>query len=278
MKDKLSAERPDCLKHCPLNRSEAYFGSLARGASEKIGEISGKRLYYAPVGTRPDNPRVIICGKTPGIQTKDDFWSLIRDGSAPACAARQTVYSNMRDNLYRGLEWSGLFDCLAASAPYWRNGQHKLLWDRIFTDEESSRVCGIQLTQACNCAIVGVKSGVEDSNQPTKATVKSLCVSAPDCLFESFIVTPSLRLIIFLDTPGIDNQFHTSAFFERSSFQQRHDISHVYRISITHPSGQNNDIYTRLPPSLRSFQTQCRTLARRPDTSMRLSYSCMPRK
>lgn len=240
-------ERYECLEHCPINCGKKGLSHLIKERSSKIGELSASILYYAPVGNIPENPKVIICGKTPGIQTKDDFWARIYNGSAPQVAAIQTVYSNMRDNLYLGLEWIGLFDCLAVNTPYWKAENKKAQWDAIFTDEEKSQKCGIQFTQACDCAIVGLKNGKESSNQPKKSTVRMLSERARDCLFNSFIVTPSLRLIIFLDTPGEDNQFHTSTFFEQSSLLQEHNMSHVARIPITHTSGQNNDIYMKLP-------------------------------
>jgi len=246
MEDSFVAERVGCLNNCDLNRGKLDFAALAQRNNALIGEVNGSRLYFAPVGNFPESPKVIVCGKTAGKDTKDDLWNLIRNGVSPGSAARQTVYSNMRGNLFRALEHIGLFDYLAENTPYWRGGEPRDLWENTFTDDKASRICGIQLTQACNCSIVRLSKGRENSKQPNRTTMNKLCKSAPDCLFRSFILTPSLRLIIFLDTPAEDNQFHPSKFLERSSFLRRHDLSHVHIISITHPSGQNNDIYINL--------------------------------
>lgn len=189
------------------------------------------RLEYAPMGNDTPNPTVIICGLTPGNQTWTLFLNAIRKGIPSKQAARKHLYSNLRENLFNCLSSLGLFDYLAEDYDYWhtpvleKEGKRKL-WRKIFEDEGASRECGMQLTQACHCAILRDNN----STQPSKAALNEICREEPACLFNSFQCSPNLRLIIFLGT---------SCNLEGYWRNSRHHYPGARAFSIPHPSGQN---------------------------------------
>jgi len=60
-----------------------------------------------------------------------------------------------------------------------------------------------------------------------KKSIVALHDKVPGCLFRSFIITPSPRLIIFPATPGNDRQFHPIDFIREAESLRGYDMSHV---------------------------------------------------
>lgn len=229
----------DCLTWCRLNKGRVTLEMLAdkHNGDTTVKTLSAKsqdinyRLEYAPMGNDVQNPAVIICGLAPGNQTWRLFLNAIRNGVSTRQATRQYLYSNLRENLFRCLDALGLFDYLAKDYDYWRassfeKGGKRTLWYQIFEDNEASRKCGMQLTQACHCAILRNKN----STQPSKAALDEICHEEPACLFNSFQCGTSLRLVIFLGT-----SCNLEGYWKNS----RHHNPGVQAFSIPHPSGQN---------------------------------------
>ncbi|MGE5580059.1 MAG: hypothetical protein ACM3WU_08440 [Bacillota bacterium] len=212
-----------------------------------VGRLGSSVLKFAPVGNSPCSPVVIVCGKTPGADTHTRFLAECRRGRTIDVAARSTVYSRMRKKLYEGLRKINLFKFLMTVVPeYWDSGDSYELWNHLFSGMNVDH-CGIQLTQACNCAVVNCSGKGGPSRQPSKATVRRLNEMNPECLFSSFRVTPRLRLVVFLDTPSSDAQFHQEHFFAGSQVGKRCTEQGVTLISIPHPSDANpiyNDLDT----------------------------------
>lgn len=154
-----------------------------------------------------------------------------------ACA--YSIYSNMRDNLFKYLKMIGLFDYLAGKTDYWARGDYYTLWQRIFNDLGSSLTSGIQVTQACNCAILR-KTG-KKSRQSNKTVFMSV-ERQYQCLLRHLRISPNLRLVIFLDTP-FGQGFHQVALWEKL-FGSHYPTVPV--ISITHPSSENSSVYNYL--------------------------------
>ncbi|MFA4886460.1 MAG: hypothetical protein WC601_11945 [Desulfotomaculaceae bacterium] len=188
------------------------------------------RLEYAPVGNNIQEPTVIICGITPGNGTWRMFLNAIRSRVLFEKAARESIYSNMRENLFKCLDEIDLFNYLADINEYWDRAQkeknNKDYWYKLFNDEIASEVCGIQLTQACNCAILRDN----DSQQPSRTALNEIREGEPGCLFNRFQISSSLKLIIFLGTTlNLEEYWEESCYFN----------SNVRLISIPHPSGSN---------------------------------------
>jgi hypothetical protein len=177
------------------------------------------------------------------MKTARMFRRLLAQTSDIEKAASQSVYSGMRDNLYDYLHFVGLFDWLGEKHPYWEGTTNKrLLWDRMFSDLESSRSCGIQMTQVVNCAILRGTN----SSEPTKEAFDEVNAACPKCFFGRFIVTDSLRLVVFFDTP-FDDRFHQIDYWPASDNGKKAQDVGVKVISITHPSSENNEIHKHLP-------------------------------
>jgi hypothetical protein len=239
-------DRIACLSTCPLNTSRRGFKALLGSHDDGIvGRLGSSVLKFAPVGNSPCSPVVIVCGKTPGADTQTRFLTECRRGRTIEMAARSAVYSRMRKKLYEGLRRINLFKFLMLVVPeYWDSGESHELWNRLFHDENVDH-CGIQLTQACNCAVVNCSGRGGPSRQPSKATMRRLNEVNPDCLFSSFRVTPQLRLVVFLDTPSNDGQFHQEHFFADSKVGKKCIEQGVTFFSIPHPSDAN-PIYNHL--------------------------------
>lgn len=204
-------------------------------------EMEKHSVNYAPVGNYPDNPYVIICGKTTSGDSHDLFVKALKDGKSLHEACFASIYSNMRDNLYKYLYKIGLFDYLSKIVPYWNTPDQKAKWNAIFENLDDSLASGIQLTQAFNCAILN-KDLHKRSAEPQKKVFDEAQKNI-GCMFRHFRLNPNLKLIIFLDTPSKDNRFHQIDFWNRMSLDNSYDFK---VISITHPSRQNMDIYNHL--------------------------------
>lgn len=231
-----------CIEKCSLNKNNVSLESLMdKNKPTTIAEVKGYQLEFAPVGSSLENPFVIISGKTAGYKTWVDFLDLLRRGHSIESAAFQTVYSNMKDNLFRYLNMIKFFDYMKMLNQYWADGDFRTLWNKIFTDETSNNSCGIQLTQACNCSIT------KDCNskQPPKSIFNEISKLNPTCLFNNFQISDNLKVIIFLDTPSKDNQFHQIDFFKKTKMYDECISRGVKIISISHPSGLNT-IYNDL--------------------------------
>ncbi|MDK2826697.1 MAG: hypothetical protein PWQ63_31 [Methanolobus sp.] len=204
-------------------------------------ELEKHSIYYSPVGNYPEEPYVIICGKTPSGDSHDLFVKALKDGKSLHEACFSSIYSNMRDNLFEYLCKIGLFEYLSKIVPYWNSPDPKAKWNAIFENLDDSLASGIQLTQAFNCAILNKESS-KRSSEPSKKVFDETQKNI-GCMFKHFRINPNLKLIIFLDTPSKDNRFHQIDFWNRMP------INHNYGfkvISITHPSRQNMDIYNHL--------------------------------
>jgi hypothetical protein len=231
-----------CQQTCFKNSGssiEKEILKLQNGQIQKIEvpvTIPGYRVFFAPVGNYEDNPYVIISGKTPSKDTMMMFISYLKNNYSLYDASFASIYSNMRNNLFKYLNAIGLFEYLETKTSYWRQN-HKDQWDKLF--QEPSPGCGIMLTQACNCAVLRYDSGSDtlSSKEPTKNAFDELQEQC-GCLFSHFKITTNTKLIVFLDTP--DNRFHPAEIINAAN-------TRLKIINITHPSGENNDIYKYLP-------------------------------
>ena len=231
--------RMECLDKCRLNDNGITLEMLAdiksRKTAIKILNAQSKgvhyRLEYSPVGNNIQNPTVIICGITPDNDTWNLFRKSLINGDSLEKAARESVYSNMRDRLFKCLLKIYLFDYLADKHEYWQlvrdseDGQ-KNNWSKIFSSRSASKECGLQLTQACNCAILRGTS----SKQPTKSALNEIVRIEPKCLFNRFSINSSLKLIIFLGTTrDLERFWRDSCYYDKR----------IKVLSIPHPSGSN---------------------------------------
>lgn len=238
---------------CPMNcfKKEGIdlrdeINKLKKGLIDNINTpilIKGYKVNYCPVGNYPEDPIVIISGKTPSDTTQKAFIKRLRDGQDFYTACFSTIYANMRENLYKYLEKIRLFDYLATKHPYWV-GNPKDKWENIFKVPEISRKCGIQLTQACNCAIFNDEASGKGKSAEPKASAFFEIEREYNCLFRHFKITNSTKLIIFLDTPSKKgNKFHPCELWNKHFKQQ---FPQIRTISITHPSRNNQVIYNSL--------------------------------
>lgn len=228
-----------CIEKCKLNSKHISLEQLLVKENTDItiatlnaqNEGINYRLEYSPVGNEIIEPTVIICGITPGNDTWDMFLEAIRSGVPFENAARESIYSNMRKNLFLCIDNICLFDYLADIYDYWAEAQihkneKKDYWSKIFTDESASKECGIQLTQACNCAILRNNN----SQQPSNAALNEIRNGEPKCLFNRFRISSSLRLILFLgSTLNLEEYWKRSCYYNPS----------VRITSLPHPSGSN---------------------------------------
>ncbi len=226
-----------CLEWCRVNKRKITMKALQDIEDTAIETLDASskgikyRLEHAPVGNIISDPVVIICGITPGNDTWKMYLDAIRDGGSPEKAARESIYSNMREKLFKCLNGIGLFDYLAKSNDYWcrtteTSDNKKTLWDRLFSDEIASKNSGIQLTQACNCAILRNNS----SQMPKRAALDEIREKEPKCLFNRFTITPSLKLIIFLGTTLDLNGYWKESYYYNSG---------IKTLAVPHPSGAN---------------------------------------
>lgn len=226
----------DCGEEKARIRSE-----LAGAKGELIlGQIDAKReIRYAPVGNYPEEPVVIICGKTTSKTAYEKFLYDLSDGGYSfheACVRNAFNSSAMRKNLFTYLDAIGLFDRLATEVPYWRRQEPRYdMWVRLFSNVDDSVVSGIQFTQAFNCAIL--KKVRNATGEPSKRVFNLPPIQR--CLFRTFRVTPKLKLVIFLDTPFDYYRFHQVNYYHLPQPS----------ISITHPSKQNQDIFNSIGDS-----------------------------
>lgn len=205
-----------------------------------LEEFNDYTVQYSPVGNYTDNPWVIICGKTTSGDSHDLFINAIRQGYSLHEACFQSIFSNMRDNLFKYLNMIGLFNYLKDNVEYWQQGTYKTSWENIFRDLNCSANSGIQLTQAFNCAILNKDKKKRSAEPPNK--IFRMVNKEIGCLFEHFHIGSNLKLIIFLDTPSNDGRFHQQDYWKAIS---KH-LTGVKVISITHPSNQNQDVYNYL--------------------------------
>ena len=213
------------------------------GAVDEISiplEINEKyAMKYAPVGNYPEEPHIIICGKTTSKESHEDFIDALQNGKNLHEACFSTIYANkMRDNLFQYLFKIGLFDYLGNFVPFWRTNDPKKKWDSMFNNIDDSLSSGIQLTQAFNCAIL--KNG--GSSEPEKK-VFDIIQNNIGCIFSQFRITDNLKLIIFLDTPGKNKNFHPIDYWKQSYLSKN---QYCKVISITHPSRRNTYIFNSL--------------------------------
>lgn len=204
-------------------------------------ELEKHCIHYSPVGNYPENPYVIICGKTTSGDSHDLFVKALKDGKSLHEACFSSIYSNMRNNLFQYMYKIGLFDYLGEIVPYWNTPDPKTKWNAMFENLDDSLASGIQLTQAFNCAILN-KESQKRSAEPQKKVFDEAQKNI-GCMFKHFRINPNLKLIIFLDTPSKDTRFHQVDFWNRISAGKNYDFK---VISITHPSRQNMDIYNHL--------------------------------
>jgi len=198
-------------------------------------------VTYAPVGNYPTEPLVIISGKTTSGDSSDLFKRNLVDTGDLYFSCVTSIFSNMKNRLFVYLNKIGLFDYLRKRLAYWDNDDYRSKWDRIFTDPKTSSESGIQMTQAFNCAILNRDRRTRSSQPPKK--VFNAIQREFGCLFKHFRITDSLRLIIFLDTPGSPGSFHQIDYWKKVM----EDNDNLYNvISITHPSAQNSIIYDNL--------------------------------
>ena len=202
-------------------------------------ELDGKyTIKYAPVGNYPEDPHIIICGKTTSKDSHKDFIEALQKGKSIHEACFSTIYANkMRDNLFQYLFKVGLFDYLGNFVPYWSTNNLKKKWDSMFNNIDDSLSSGIQLTQAFNCAILNNNG----SSEPEKKVI-NVIQNNIGCLFKQFRISDNLKLIIFLDTPG-DNRFHQIDYWNKSQISKN---QYCKTISITHPGKRNTYIFNLL--------------------------------
>ena len=227
-----------CIDDCKLNKNRINLQDLCSSGKTDttIVTLNAEKdsrkyqLEYAPVGNEIVNPAIIICGITPGYDTWQSFLKKLRQSKPIEVATFESIYSNMKVNLFHYLNYAGLFNYLAAFNSYWASAKQKSTyehyWEKLFKDKDASENCGIQLTQACNCAILRGR----DSKQPSKAAINEICEREPKCLFNRFKKSESLRLIIFLGTTiGLQKYWGKSCYYKNG----------VKNICISHPSGTN---------------------------------------
>ncbi|WP_342304968.1 hypothetical protein [Methanolobus sp. ZRKC5] len=234
---------------CPLScftdkqTFHAEFEKVKNGSSTGIRitvEVDDYFIKYAPVGNYPDNPSVIICGKTTSDGSHKLFVKALKNGKSLHEACLSSIYANdMRDNLFKYLHVIGLFDYLSQIIPYWETNDPKTKWNAMFDNLDDSLASGIQLTQAFNCAIL---HPVKISAEPPKKVFKNV-QNEIGCFFKHFRLSDNLKLIIFLDTPTKDGRFHQIDFWKNDSTLSNKNIK---MISITHPSNQNRIIFNNL--------------------------------
>lgn len=235
-----------CLENCSLNEPCFSLASLrSRGDADMYTLVAKERkkkdkpiqenykLAYCPVGNNPAEATVILVGKTPGLKTLDKFMGLMRENHNIEDAAFKSVYSHMKDSLFRMLNTkTRFFDYMELVAPlYWKSENKASLWSAIFNDYESSQACGIQLTQACDCCI-----HTSDSKEPTDEAMREIEEKDPGCLFSSFIITDKLELIIFLDSPSADGRYHPEYQFLQTEGAKELVRKNIAITSFPHPS------------------------------------------
>lgn len=251
------SSRVSCLSSCPLNQTGKSFQELLHtpGETGAIGSITTPKakitsqLRFAPVGNFVTDPLIIVCGKTPDLDTQKSFWD--HSMASPEAAAQTQIFSNpkTRSNLFLLLSTLGIFELLRkAGLPDWQKNSDGRMWQDLFDYSYQQSDPGIQLTQACSCAIINLSGKKGPSTQPTASAVNTLISQNPHCLFNSFCVPRSaeeirlsrLKLIVFLDTPNKkDGQFHPEHFFQRSEIGRACCEAGVRVISVPHPSGSN---------------------------------------
>ncbi|QLC49940.1 hypothetical protein HWN40_06615 [Methanolobus zinderi] len=203
-------------------------------------EIGEYFINYSPVGNYPDNPYVIICGKTTSKESHKDFVKALKNGKSLHEACLSSIYANdMRDNLFKYLLAIGLFDYLSKIVPYWETNDPKTSWNAMFDNLDDSLTSGIQLTQAFNCAIIHPVKGSAEPPEKVFRNVKDEI----GCLFKHFRLNDNLKLIIFLDTPSKDRRFHQIEYWKKDKASAHKNVK---IISITHPSNQNRVIFDNL--------------------------------
>jgi len=238
--------KPDDICSLSCFKNKAFFSNeLDTVKSGKADEISipfefdiKYKLKYAPVGNYPEKPHVIICGKTTSKESHKDFIKALQNEKSLHEACFSTIYANtMRDNLFKYLFHVGFFDYLGNFVPYWNTNDTEKKWKSMFYNLNDSLSSGIQLTQAFNCAIL--KNG--GSSEPDKKAFD--VIQNIGCLFSQFRISENLKLIIFLDTPGKNINFHPIDFWNKSKFSKN---QYCKVISITHPSRRNTYIFNSL--------------------------------
>lgn len=239
--------RDICNLSCFINCKDKFYDKLDRVKSRLESKIvlplafEKYTIQYAPVGNYPENPLIIICGKTTSGSSHDLFIDALQNGKSLYEACFFSIYSNMRNNLFKYLRKIGLFDYLKKKIAYWETNDYRKKWDGIFGNANDSPSSGIQVTQAFNCAILNRKSS-RRSSEPPKKIFESIQDNI-SCLFKHFRISERLKLIIFLDTPSRDGRFHQIDYWNT---YHRSKHPNVKVISITHPSPQNNDIFNKL--------------------------------
>lgn len=236
-----------CLEACPFNKAGITVNSLRSLTDTDIHTLDAKAkndenycLSFAPVGNTPIEPAIILVGKTPGLKTLRQFMELYQSGSSMEIAAFQSVYSEMKIRLFNMLTTkTKFFDLMELVAPHYWKGRDKFTqWDALFDNYNSSQICGIQLTQSCNCCI-----HTSNSEEPSVEAMYEIEEGNPDCLFSSFIVTDKLEMIIFLDTPSSDKRYHPECQFLQTSRAEKLIKQNVVITSFPHPSGRSPVTY-----------------------------------
>lgn len=99
-----------CLETCSFNTAGFTVDSLHSRTDTDFHTLRAKaknnenyRLSFAPVGNAPTKPSVIFVGKTPGLKTLGKFMRLMRSEQGIEQAAFQSVYSEMKDTLFKML-------------------------------------------------------------------------------------------------------------------------------------------------------------------------------
>jgi len=185
-------------------------------------------LEYSPLGNEIYDPIIILCGITPGYDSWQMFLNAVRDGVPIETAARKSIYSNMREKMFRCLDEIGLFKYLSMVNEYWNSeiNRKEAAWYDVFENESASTRCGIRLTQACNCAILRNRN----SEQPSKRALDEIAQTEPKCLFNRMRVRPSTKLIIFW---GLSRKLDT--YWSNSCFH----VKYPRTLLLPHPSGSN---------------------------------------
>lgn len=234
-----------CLKNSGVTIEEII--ERVRRSNSKEFVLPWKRneyyLCYAPVGNYAKDPFVIVSGKTTSGDSSDSFRDIIvakAETFYSACV--KSIYTNIRDNLFKYLYEIDLFGLLGHYCDYWKTNDYEAQWKKIFESPNDSRNSGIQITQAFNCAILNEKTD-KRSSQPAKSIFETIQDDI-GCMFEHFRISQNLKLVVFLDTPGRNASFHQICFWEK--YCKNLVSPSVKAISITHPSRQNNIIYRNL--------------------------------
>lgn len=225
----------DCLSVCHLNNQHLSFDDLCDRTNKNtaIRTLEAQRggihyrLEYSPLGNEINDPLVILCGITPGHDSWKLYLDAIRDGTLAEKAARESIFSNMRDKMFKCLDEIGLFEYLSKLTDYWAFTESKeKSWYNIFEDKYASIECGLQLTQACNCAILRNR----DSKQPSESALNEIARTEPKCLFNRFKIGPSTKLIIFWGVGRkLDSYWKKSCYYDNKP----------RTILLPHPSGSN---------------------------------------